>query len=230
VKASCGFSFGLLVLGTVALLGTGTSEVAAYSEYAQGCHNCHGDFRTNNYVSLADGQAWGASLMSGHNDILNSDCDACHTGPGKSPVLLKSSDGGNGLAAIGCLGCHGRDEGSGVSGAGLRQHHWNNGITLCGACHPSDSDPNVFSTVSEAILPPYYANPGIGHSTMPTHPCNLPSLGYPEDVPGAAGIGGLDNNGDNIYDTADVECAPLVPVETSTWGRIKALYDASPRG
>lgn len=73
-------------------------------------------------------------------------------------------------------------------------------------------------------MPPYYANPGTGHPDMPTHPCNLGSLGYPEDVLGAAGTGGLDNNGDNVYDMDDLGCIPLTPVESTTWGHIKALY------
>ncbi len=225
MKYSCRFSLGLLTLGMVVYLAIGMSEVAAYEQYAPGCDNCHGDFRANNYVCKSDGQAWGQSLMSGHNGLLSSECGACHKGGGFAPVFLASSDGGNGLAPLGCVGCHGRDEGSGVKGSGLRQHHWNNGVTVCGGCHPGDSDPGVFTPASEVKLPPYYLNPGSGHPNIPTHPCNLPSLGYPEDMLGAAGTGGLDNDGDNVYDTADSDCAPLLPVESSSWGRIKALYE-----
>ena len=219
------FSLGLSVLGVVMLLGMGAPRVVAYEQYGQGCHNCHGDFRDNNYVSMADGQAWGKSLMSGHNSFLSNDCDACHQGGDFKPVYLASSNGGTGLASFGCLGCHGRDEGSGVRGSGLRQHHWNNGVTVCGGCHPSDSDPSVFTPVAEFTQPPYYLNPGSGHPNIPTHPCNLPSLGYSEDVLGTAGTGGLDNDGDGLYDTDDQDCAPLLPVEPSNWGRIKALYE-----
>jgi hypothetical protein len=82
----------------------------------------------------------------------------------------------------------------------------------------------VFTPVSEVVQPEYYLNPGNNHPNMPTHPCNLASLGYSEDVLGATGTGGLDNNGDNLYDTNDLGCAPLVPTESATWGRIKALY------
>jgi hypothetical protein len=60
---------------------------------------------------------------------------------------------------------------------------------------------------------------------MPTNPCNLGSLGYPEDILGAAGTSGLDNDGDGVYDTDDASCAPLMPVESTTWGQIKSLYD-----
>jgi hypothetical protein len=206
------------------LLSIGTWKVMAYSEYAQGCDNCHGDFRANSYVSNVDGQAWGTSLHDGHRvTFLSGDCDTCHGVGPRSPVILKASAGGNGLAPIGCLGCHGRDEGSGATGRGLRQHHWNAGIMVCGGCH-FDSDPNVITTVSEVVQPEYYLNPGTNHPNMPTHPCNLESLGYSEDVLGAAGTGGLDNNGDGLYDTNDLDCAPLVPIESSTWGYIKALY------
>jgi hypothetical protein len=198
----------------------------AYQQYAQGCQNCHGDFRADNYVSNVDGQAWGTSLHDGHRfDFLDGDCATCHTAPNRTPVFLASSDGGDGLLPLSCIGCHGRDEGSGnVRGAGLRQHHWNSGITVCEGCH-GDANPDNFTPVDEVVLPPYYANPGNNHPNMPTHPCNLGSLGYPEDILGAAGTGGLDNNGDGVYDTDDVSCSPLMPVESTTWGQIKSLYD-----
>ena len=222
MKVFYGFSIGLLVLGTMALLGLGASEVAAYEQYAQGCDNCHGGFRANNYVSNADGQAWGSSLHDGHQNWVNGNCSTCHTAPGKSPVFLNSSDGGDGLAPIACIGCHGRDEGSGVTAAGLRQHHTRNGISTCAGCH-SDSNPANFTPVGEIVLPPYYANPGIGHS-MPDHPCNLLSQGYPEDVLGVGPGSGLDNDGDNVYDTNDTDCGSVAPVKNSTWGRIKILF------
>ena len=212
----------------ILLTSIGLWRAMAYPQYDQGCDNCHGDFRAGNYVSASDGQAWGTSLHNGHrDDFLNGDCETCHTSPSRAPVYIGSSDGGSGLAPLGCIGCHGRDEGSGVTGAGLRQHHWNNGTTLCGngGCHPNDSDPSVFTPVSEVVLPEYYLNPGNNHPNMPTHPCNLESLGYSEDILGAAGTGGLDNNGDDLYDINDADCAPLVPVEPSTWSRIKALYE-----
>lgn len=213
-----------IVLAVVLVLGVGTSEVAAWEQWAQGCNSCHGAFRTNNYVSLVDGQAWGQSVHKGHEDFLNGDCDACHMLSGKSPVYLASSGGGTGLAAIGCLGCHGRDEGAGVTGAGLRQHHFRTGQALCGNpfCH-WDGDPAAYTPVPENILPPYYASPGTGHSNMPEHPCNLAGYGFSEDCLGSS-LGGLDNDGDDAYDIADTDCAAVVPIEPSTWGRIKSLY------
>lgn len=224
-----------IVLTALLVLGVGTTRVAAYPDWASGCNACHGDFNKGSYVSLADGQVWGTDLMSGHIDMLiggANDCEICHTAPGKSPAFLASSDGGRGLPAISCLGCHGREEGTGVTGAGLRQHHFRNGVALCGNpfCH-FDGDPASFTPVGEDIRPPYFANPGTDHPLIPDHPCNLAGFGFSEDIMGVAN-GGLDNDGDDRpspppgagYDGLDADCSAVVPIEPSTWGRIKALY------
>jgi len=202
----------LLVGGCVAgvlMLISATSAVS-YPAWSGGCNasSCHGNFDSGNYVSNVDGQSWGTDLMSGHMDFLiggANDCDVCHSGTSWTPVNLGSSDGGRGLATISCLGCHGRDEGSGVRGSGLRQHHYNSGVTSCGSpfCH-SDGDPANFTPVGEDVLPPYYANPGTDHPNIPTDPCN-PGPGYSEDVLGVAGMG-LDNDGDGFYDQDDSDC------------------------
>jgi len=197
------------LLGAGAMILIAALNATAYPDYAAGCINCHGDFNSGTYVSLVDGQNWGTDLMSGHKDTIidgANDCGICHTSPGRSPVFLNSSDGGRGLATISCLGCHGRDEGSGPSGAGLRQHHFRNGVTVCGnsGCHPNDADPANFTTAGESVLPPYYANPGTDHPNIPDDPCN-PGPGYPEDIFGAMGTG-LDNDGNDAYDENDTDC------------------------
>ncbi|MDH3216301.1 MAG: hypothetical protein OEN01_08415 [Candidatus Krumholzibacteria bacterium] len=191
-------------LGMVVMLGFTTMEVAAYPRYDQGCMACHGDFNSGSYVSMSDGQAWGTNLMDGHlNAFVPGGCDVCHKSGPRGDVALNLSSGEGGLDPIGCLGCHGRDEGSGVSGAGLRQHHYNNFVTVCGnaGCHPGDANPAVFTTVGEHVMPPYYANPGTFSATIPDSPCNE-APGYTEDVLGVAGTG-LDNDGDNVYDDTD---------------------------
>lgn len=205
---------GIAALAVVALT-QWAPEARAYPTWTSGgdlgtnCAACHGDFHKGAYTSFVDGQAWGTDLMSGHiGGFLGSDCSTCHTGAFKDPVFLNSSDGGNGLDAISCLGCHGRaetDAAGAVTGAGLRQHHWRSGITFCGGCHPSDSNPAVFATVGENVPPPYYANPGNNHPNMPMDPCN-PSPGLEEDV--LASGAGLDNDGDNAFDAVDPDCAP----------------------
>lgn len=215
---SAGLACGLLFLFA--------GSAAAYTTYTttgtDNCAACHGDFRDSPYTSLSDGVSWGDDLHDVHRgDMLSSDCGTCHLG-GFSPVFLGISDGGlGGLPAISCAGCHGRAEdgtGNGSEGysAGLRQHHWNNGITGCGAggCHVDDANPANFTPVGEDIMPPYYSDADASHPTMPSDPCN-PATAYPEDY--AATTLGLDNDGDNLYDEADLIDCPE-PGETLMLG------------
>jgi len=185
----------------------------AYTQYSQdgddtNCAACHGDFRSNLYISPVDGQLWGNIHNIHRSDMLGGDCDACHLSSGRFPVMLDESAGGDGLAAIGCMGCHGRDEDNVAAnpsspngrGAGLRQHHFRAGETVCLGCH-GDSDPANYTTVGEDVLPPYYANPGTGHDDMPTTACNDDGS---ENFAGTTI--GLDNDGDLLYDTDDTDC------------------------
>ncbi len=179
----------------------GLPRAFAYEDYS-GCVSCHGDFRANPYTSKSDNQSWGNSLHNVHRStMLSSDCGTCHSGGGTdAPVFMNTSDGGSGLAAISCLGCHGRPEpnhANAVSGAGLRQRHWRAGQTVCGGCH-ADSDPANFVVAAESVKPPYYANPGTGHPNMPTDPCNLDGK---ENFAGSTA--GLDNDGNGIFDAGD---------------------------
>jgi len=170
-----------------------TPNVSAYSNFYGGCQNCHGDWFANNYISQTaqDGTSWNKSLHSGHQAFAN--CGACHVTNGDIPSLDGQSRDGLGS----CIGCHGREEdannigpvGSG-RGAGLRQHHWANGITTCSGCH-GDSNPNSFTPVGENVPALRYAANGID-------PCNESQYG----------IYGSDNDGDNLYDGNDPDCAP----------------------
>jgi len=198
-----------LLLVTITVLMIGASDVFAYDDYAGGCDNCHGGFTESSYTSLVDGGEWSGGLHNTHrNDMLSGDCDVCHTGNSFDPVFLESSNGGNGLSAISCVGCHGRDEddgnatstGTSQRGAGLRQHHV--GHASCGGCH---DDQTGYTPVDEDVLPNYYAFPGSGHPSMPTDSCN------PNGSEGLFGgtLLGLDNDGNDIYDTADPACAPV---------------------
>jgi hypothetical protein len=188
------------------------SFVAAYSQYtvdddATYCGSCHGDFRNGDYISAVDGQNWGSLHNLHRNTMLNGDCSTCHNG-GYFPVELASSAGGDGLDAIGCMGCHGRAEDNvpgnpsypSGAGAGLRQHHTNAGVSDCIECH-ADADPVNYTPVGESTLPPYYSNPGSGHPSMPTGSCN------DDGTENFAGLAiGLDNDGDGSYDTEDPDC------------------------
>ena len=191
-----------------AVLAVWSSDAVAYSQYsvnrdATNCRACHGDFRSSNYVSLKDGQSWGNIHDVHRNTMLGGDCDTCHSGSSRFPVLLGVSGGGTGLQAISCVGCHGRSQDAGHVGAGLRQHHTRAGLTICQGCHP-DANPANYTPVGENVKPPYYANPGTNHPNMPTDPCNLTGG---ENF--AASLLGLDNDGDNLYDTNDPNCASV---------------------
>jgi len=124
--------------------------------------------------------------------------------------MLSFSAGGDGLEPISCMGCHGRAEDvTPVSnyGAGLRQHHFNAGETVCLDCH-DDADPRNYTPVGEDVLPPYYYLPLGTHVNKPTDPCNPNGE---EDYEGS--LNGLDNDGDLAYDTADADCSPPPPPE-----------------
>lgn len=218
----------LLVAGLFVWVGT----ASAYDQYSQNrdatnCRACHGDFPAGSYISPGPEGDWGVNLHNLHrNTMLGGDCQTCHTAPSRFPVILNSSDGGSGLATIGCVGCHGRAEdnvaanpdvpGKTGYGAGLRQHHTWAGELVCMGCH-QDADPANYTPASETIQPPYYGSPF--HTAMPTDACN-PAGG--EDFAGNAD--GLDNDGNGQWDFSDVNC--LSPVEETTWGAIKALYAA----
>ncbi|MDX2427329.1 MAG: hypothetical protein QNK22_01435 [Xanthomonadales bacterium] len=196
----------IVLLAIIAILMIGASDVLAYEDYS-GCAGCHGSFLADPYNSPKGGPSWPDSLHNVHRgDMLGFDCDACHQADTDDPVLLESSVGGNGLAPISCVGCHGRDQDMGQAtltgiaqrGAGLRQHH--TGFATCGGCH---ADQTGYTPVAENILPNYYANPGTGHPNIPSSACSGENFG------GSAT--GLDNDGNGVYDTADASC--LIPVE-----------------
>lgn len=208
------------VVGTMVLGVAGGA--AAYTRYsvnkdATNCRACHGDFRSSPYISLADGQSWGDDLHDVHrNTMLDGDCDTCHGGGSRFPVRLDTSVGGTGLDAISCSGCHGRAEDADTDGtgsaAGLRQHHWVANVVfnsistrVCLDCH-ADADPANFTPVDEDILPPYYSASDPNHPLIPSDPCNPLADGFPEDYAGTTI--GLDNDGDNIYDEAEIIACP----------------------
>lgn len=195
------------------LLAGWISAAGAYENYSTNgltgnCATCHGDFLSSPYVSMADGANWGDDLHDVHrNTMLNGDCNACHSSGGRSPVSLLSSVGGAGFDPISCLGCHGRPDGGGtVTGAGLRQHHWNSGVTGCLDCH-ADSNPAALTPPGENVMPPYYFTPDAAHPGKPTDPCNPNGE---EDFAGT--FIGLDNDGDGLYDQNDSDCQVSTPV------------------
>lgn len=186
------------------------ADAAAYPTYSsskvQGqptgsCVTCHGDFRDDPYLREGVDQGWGTDLMSGHRDVID-ECKVCHLS-NKYPTSLSASDGFNSQFMQSCLGCHGRFEPSLASfeSSGLRQRHYRAGVTECAQCHPSDSNPAVFTPVGEDVLP---ANYDLTLSVVSlTDPCNPMDAG--EDFAGS--LAGLDNDGDGLFDGADtIDC------------------------
>ncbi len=207
--SSYGYRMAFVCLMALAAVAAWTPDAAAYNDYS-GCAVCHGDFRASNYVSLMDGQSWGNLHDVHRTSMLSSDCSACHSGTSRLPVYINVSTGGNGLQPLSCVGCHGRaedaghDSGSPGYGAGLRQHHARAGVLDCQDCH-TDSNPATYTPVKENVKPPYYANPGTNHPNMPTDPCNRrPTAVGKETFAGL--LLGLDNDGNDLYDTADPAC------------------------
>ena len=179
-----------ICMSAIVILSLWAPRVMAYSDYNNGCQNCHGSWTGGSYVSAAaqDGANWNTSLHSGHRAFAS--CSTCHVQIGDVPNI----DGPSGDGLDSCIGCHGREEdannlgvGSG-RGAGLRQHHWVNGID-CSGCH-GDSNPNLFTPVGEDVSAARYPNLNID-------PCSDAVFGNY----------GLDNDGDNLYDDNDPDCS-----------------------
>jgi hypothetical protein len=200
----------------LAFLATWVVRSEAYETYSEhrdatNCRACHGGFQAANYVSLHNGTPWNTDLMSGHINMVGSDCNACHQSASTFfPVSMNTSAGAGGLSPTACVGCHGRDQDAGhdsVSagrGAGLRQHHFRAGVTVCKDCH-TDADPANYGPVGENIPPFNYFTPDAAHPNKPTDPCNA------NGSESKFGPAGLDNDGNGLYDLADPACqAPAV--------------------
>ena len=164
-----------------------------YPRYNDGCQNCHGAF--------TDGTSPAGTVFPANNkhemhrgaSYMATNCNLCHTTGDNFNPFLGSSNGTANNPGVGCTGCHGQDYGGsiGARSAGLRAHHAANGVTLCTECH---SDP---APLPENVKPPYYGTP----DTRVDDACNL-APGYLENW-SIGDTRGLDNDGDNLYDTDD---------------------------
>jgi hypothetical protein len=197
-------------------------DVYSIDKNSGNCAECHGNFRASPYISNVDGSNWGDDLHDVHRStMLDDDCDTCHSAQ-RFPVILDASFGGVGLAPISCVGCHGREADMGNDdtslgrGAGLRQHHDAAGVPDCADCH-LDADPGMYTPVGEDSLPAYYFTPDAGHPDKPTDSCNPAGE---EDYKG--NLDGLDNDGDDLWDTADTDCQP-VPVPSISFAGLALL-------
>jgi hypothetical protein len=152
-----------------------------YNAGGSGCVQCHPSFVKR------------GALHDLHVNQMTGNCGLCHTSTGDDP---KTNDSGD-AAGEGCRGCHGVDPMPGTPnnlwGAGLRLHHANNGIAVCAECHPSDPTPPA-----EDVLPLYYMRGDVNVKDS----CNGDGS---EDW--NADDFGLDNDGDDVYDGDDPDCA-----------------------
>jgi len=141
---------------------------------------------------------FGEALHDMHLTFITGNCDMCHPNGGGSKPVNTSSAGDP--TAFSCAGCHGRDYGGsdGVLSVGLRDFHIDQRGQSCSPCHDSDPSP----ALGENVNPPHYGRSDVSLTIA----CS----------------DNLDNDGDGVRDGSDPECQ--VPVENTTWGRLKALY------
>jgi hypothetical protein len=185
--------FNVLVFSLIALsfLLALTGWSSAYDRFGNGCNTCHGKFTD----TASPRGPLPANKHNLHRDLMLTDvstsndrCYVCHTVIGDKP-LLKSSKGNSSLPGISCAGCHSNTYGTANLGAGLRKHHQINGVTVCAGCHAGDPVP-----AAENVNPPYYGKAGV----------NLKDALNRDGSEDYTGDGiGLDNDGNNLYDTDD---------------------------
>jgi hypothetical protein len=185
----------------VVLIGINVQSSLAYPRYTDGCETCHGNFDDGTSPKGTVFPSGSKHEMHRGNQNMNADCGLCHIQQGDSPLMGESA-GTNDNPGVGCTGCHGRDYGGAVgnSGVGLRLHHFLHDVTECVGCHGFGPDP-----LGEDILPTYYGTV----DTNADDPCNQGpaflenwSVGDTE---------GLDNDGDDLYDQNDPDCAGAPP-------------------
>jgi len=186
----------LVILGaslTICLCWALLPQAVAYDRYQEGCNttNCHGDFTDSTSPKGSVFPGGDKHRMHRASSAMNAECDLCHTAGDNRNPYLGSSDGTSNNAGLGCTGCH--------EAVGLREHHSANAVTTCyqATCHTSGS-----TAPPESTAPPYY---GTG-DTDASDPCNTTATGNTGENWTLGDFVGLDNDGDDVYDTADSDC------------------------
>jgi len=186
---------------TLLILAVALNESGAYERYNDGCQFCHGAFTddTSTKGSIFPGDD--KHTMHRSSQAMNAECDLCHSsGDGNDP-FIGSSDGTANNPGIGCNGCH--------EELGLRAHHLINGEDSCSFCH-NDPLPGA-----ESDVPVYYNTP----DSNVTDPCNPLDQAEINENWTIGDFVGTDNDGDNLYDTDDPDCASAA----GTPGEVGAL-------
>ena len=171
----------VLILCTILLAGLaiGISETGAYQYY---------NSSSSSSCSMCHSGFIGQGPLHKLHLNMTSTCTLCHSKTGDNPLISK------------CAGCH--------TGAGLRLHHTNAGVTAsCITCHAGSPTP-----APEDTLPPYYGRTDVTIKD----PCQAQPAPPGEDFNGD--LVGLDNDGDLDYDTADSDCGspPTTTVRPTT--------------
>jgi hypothetical protein len=217
---------------TCGLLFVFAGSAGAYAQYhpgdsasvGDGCYQCHGWDNDANPAWVATSELGFRNggfdsrgpLHDLHVSQITGNCDLCHINTGDVPYTYTSGE----VDGQGCRGCHGTDPGGAANfdwGAGLRLHHANAGapadldFLVCANCH-SDPAPQPEDTV-----PVYYLRADVNAMD----PCNADGTedwgGLFGDPPSTPDGFGLDNDGDLLYDAADLIDCPE-PGETLMLG------------
>ncbi len=169
----------------ILLASPGVHRSFAFENYS-GCKACHGDFRGPTSTKGTVFPNSNNHDMHRNSAYMATDCNLCHSGSSRLPVLIGFSTGTANNPGLGCAGCHVAE--------GLRAHHAANGVTECSECHDTDGPPPP-----ENVKPPYYGTP----DTKVNNPGNTVLAANTNENWSIGDFLGVDNDGNNLYDLAD---------------------------
>ncbi len=192
-------------LACVLLVGMLTHGLAfqRYRDPATGngnCSECHGAFKGSTSPKGTVFPSGDKHEMHRASTSMNTACDLCHLSGDNHNPYMKVSNGTTNNVGLGCIGCH--------LAAGLRAHHEANGISCIGDCHTAETP------VPESIKPPYYGTA----DTRANNPCNPVAVANTNENWSVGDFIGLDNDGNNLYDTADFSCGAYQILSTKKEG------------
>ncbi len=194
-----------ITLAALLILAIMVPVAGAYETYTD-CASCHGNFTATPYSALAAAKAanpvWTGGLHNTHRNsstatpqgMLNSNCNACHSGTSRTPVFMNLSAAAAPFNQS-CTGCH--------DGPGLRAHHVNSGSDTCYDCH-SDPAPDPENVLRPVFSATFGTTSG---TTRVNDPCSSTTAGFEGRLADVTTVG-LDNDGNLLYDQNDPACAP----------------------
>ncbi|HWH70108.1 MAG TPA: hypothetical protein VNT26_12035, partial [Candidatus Sulfotelmatobacter sp.] len=193
-----------LLISAGLLLGPNSS--LAYPRYrdpatgAGNCSTCHGAFTDSTSPKGTVFPSASKHEMHRAGTSMATACNLCHSSGDNRNPFTGSSAGTASNPGLGCSGCH--------VGAGLRAHHAANGVTECLDCHGTET------SVPENVKPPYYGTA----DTKANNPANLVPVANTNENWSVGDFIGLDNDGNNLYDAADLACNPYQILSTAREG------------